>query len=60
MCPNAAYFFQRAPLPTAAPTTDFTSSQRLILPLLDCTLNSDNAESDSKDEVLETCQWGPL
>ena len=49
LCPPAADFYDRASLPAAATTTDFTSSQRLILPTLGSPL-SIRIESDSECE----------
>ena len=51
MCPGAADFIERAPLPAPAPQTDFTSSQRLILPPLDSSLPDVHvAENDGEAE----------
>ena len=55
MCPDAADFLERAPLPAAAPTTDFTSSQRLILPPVDILLNT-SAESEAEVSWLDSRQ----
>ena len=49
LCLPAADFYDRALLPAAAPTTDFTSSQRLILPTI-CSPIPNRAESDSECE----------